>query len=65
MIPPSGDVAGVLVTHCLMDIVEGVAGLGDVLEEAPFRFVGMLDLVAESLMDEDVGVLVDRGRLPA
>lgn len=58
-----GEEDGVLVTQCLMDILEEVTGLGEAHGLAPVRFAGV-QAAAIWVLRETVGVFVERGRSP-
>lgn len=62
--PTSGeDEHGVLVTQCLMDILEEGFGLGEVHGLAPLRLAGA-QAAAVWVLRAPVGVFVGRGRSP-
>lgn len=58
-----GEEHGVLVTQCLMDILEEGISLGEAHGLAPLRLAGV-QAVAVWVLRVLVGVFVDRGRSP-
>lgn len=58
-----GEEHGVLITQCLMDILEDGISLGDAQGLAPGGLAGV-EAVAVGVLGSTVGVLVDSGRSP-